>query len=323
MMPRQTKFGVLLPHFSEHCSREKIISTAKKADELGLDSAWVRDHVFIPPEQRDHGGIREDLFTEPLLTLNSVGTVTDNLTLGSAILWPCRHPIKLAQNIGTLTYMTDKDMIMGMGIGRFPQEFEALDLPFDKRPELITENYEILNRLFNETDVSYEGELHNFENVTIHPRPESEVPLWYGGFSKIAIRRAIDIADGILPGRCTFTEFEAKMDFLSNLEEEHNRDLSVGMVPAISVAESTEEAEAKLNIHKLVEEADKYGDFDYDTKEDIEGYYIAGTPDEAAAQIQRFVDMGLEHVVLDMRHAYDEVEEMMTLIADEVIPQVD
>jgi alkanesulfonate monooxygenase SsuD/methylene tetrahydromethanopterin reductase-like flavin-dependent oxidoreductase (luciferase family) len=323
MMASQTKFGVLLPHFSKHCSRERIIGTAKKADELGLDSAWVRDHVFIPPEQRDHGGIKEDLFTEPLLTLSSIGTVTNDLTLGTAILWPCRHPIKLAQNVGTLSYMTDSDIVLGMGIGRFPQEFEALDLPFDRRPELITENYEILNRLFNETDVDFEGELYEFEDVTIHPRPDSEVPLWYGGFSKIAIRRAIDIADGILPGRCTFTEFEAKMEFLSELEKEHDRELSVGMVPVISVAETTEQAEAKLNIPKLVEEASKYGDFEYETKEDIEGYYIAGTPDETAAQIQRFVDMGLEHVVLDMRHAFDEVEEMMTLIADEVIPQVD
>jgi alkanesulfonate monooxygenase SsuD/methylene tetrahydromethanopterin reductase-like flavin-dependent oxidoreductase (luciferase family) len=322
-MVDHTKYGVLLPLFSSSCSREAIVRSAKKAEEVGMDSGWVRDHVFIPPEKRDHGGIQEDLFTEAILTLTSVGTVTENLTLGTAILWPSRHPIKLAQNIGTLTYLTENDVILGMGIGRFPQEFEALDLPFEKRPEMIKENYEILERLFDNQDVDFTGEVYDFEDVTIHPRPESDVPLWYGGFSKIAIRRAVGIADGILPGRATFTEFEHKMEFLSNLEDEHTRDLTVGLVPLISVAETTEEAEAKLNIPKLVDEASKYGDRDYDSKEEIEGYYIAGTPEECADQIQTFVDNGLDHVIFDMRHAFDEIEEMMTLIADEVIPNVD
>ncbi len=322
-MSTSPKFGVILPHFSEDCTKERILNTTIKAEELGFDSVWVRDHVFVPPEHRHHGGIEEDKFTEPLLTLSALSSVTSSITLGTAILIPIRNPIKLAQNLSTLSYLSDDRVIAGMGIGRWQQEFEALGMPFDKRPQLIKENYEVLNRLFLESDVDHDGEIFQFENVTINPQPETKVPLWYGGFSKIAMNRAVRIADGILPGRVPISEFEKKMNYLHGLEEEHDADLSVGLVPPFSVADSTAEAEAGLNIPSLVEEADAYMAGDYETKEDIRGYYIAGEPEDCAAQIQEFVDSGLDHVILDMRHAFEDIEELMEIAADSVIPLVE
>ncbi len=322
-MSKDPKFGVILPHFSEDCTKERIIDTTLKAEQLGFDSVWVRDHVFVPPEHRHHGGIEEDKFTEPLPTLSALSSVTSSITLGTAILIPIRNPIKLAQNLSTLSYLSDDRVIAGMGIGRWKQEFEALNMPFDKRPQLIKENYEVLNRLFQESDVEHEGEIFQFENVTINPQPETKIPLWYGGFSKIAMNRAVRIADGILPGRVPISEFEMKMDYLHDLEEEHDHELDVGLVPPFSVADSREEAEAGFNIPSLVDEADSYMAGDYNTKEDIRGYYIAGDTEECAAQIQEFVDSGLDHVILDMRHAFEDIEQLMETTADSVIPLID
>lgn len=77
------KFGLLLPHFGEHASREQLVGRAKTIEEMGFDSVWVRDHLVFSP----HGMESDDpTFFEPLLTLAAVGAVTERIRLGTAVL---------------------------------------------------------------------------------------------------------------------------------------------------------------------------------------------------------------------------------------------
>lgn len=321
-MASETKFGVLLPHFSKECDRGTAIEAGIEAERLGFDSVWVRDHVFIPPEDKDHGGITEDTFLEPLLTLSALSSVTEEIDLGTAILWPCRHPIKLAQNVGTLSFLSDERVHLGFGPGRHKHEFDALDIPYGKRPQLIEENFEVVRRLLTETDVSHDGELYEFEDVTINPRPAEEVPIWYGGGSVTSVRRAARIADGWLPGRLLLSDFERKMELLREEEANHGRDISVGFVPLVSVDETTAAAEERLNFPLLIQDVNKYTNSDYTDKEEIRGYFIAGTPEECAAQLQGYLDAGMDYVVFDYRHSFEDVDEQMRLTAEGILPRL-
>lgn len=322
-MASDPSFGVLLPHFGPHCSVERLTETAVNAEALGFDHVWVRDLLYVPPSKRDHGGIDEGLILEPNLTLAALSSITDEITLGTAVVWPKLHPLNLSQQFGTLSYLSGGRVVCGIGAGAFREPFDALDLPFDERPQLVRETVEILRRTFEETDVDYHGELFEFENVTIDPRPVDDVPIWYGGVSFNSVRRAVDYCDGWFPGRITYDKFEDKMDLLGDLEAEHERSIDVGCIPIVSVAENSDDALDRIDMEGLVEDANTILEADYQSKADIDGYYVAGDPDECAEQIQRFVDLGADHVVLDMRQAFDDVEEMMDLAANDVKPRVE
>lgn len=322
-MSSDTKFGVLLPHFGPHASVDRLTETAVTAEELGYDHVWVRDLLYVPPSKRDHGGVDEGLILEPNLTLAALSTITSEIALGTAVVWPKLHPLNLSQQFGTLSYLSGGRVVCGIGAGAFREPFDALGLPFDERPQLVRETVEILRRTFTETDVDYSGEHFEFENVTIEPRPVDDVPIWYGGVSFNSVQRAALYCDGWFPGRITYEKFEEKLELLRDLESERDDTLDVGCIPMVSVVENTADAVDKIDAEALVDDANAILDADYRSKEELDGYYVAGDPDECAEQIQRFVDLGADHVVLDMRQAFDDIEEMLELAATEVVPQVD
>ena len=94
------KYGLLLPHFGEEADRDKLLDGARRAEELGFDSVWVRDHLIFEP----HGEMEKPdrTFYEPLTTLTAIGAVTRRLQLGTGSLIPYRHPLQLALQVGTM-----------------------------------------------------------------------------------------------------------------------------------------------------------------------------------------------------------------------------
>ncbi|MBI1993943.1 MAG: LLM class flavin-dependent oxidoreductase [Deltaproteobacteria bacterium] len=121
-MATKLKFGLLLPHFCEYGSAERCIEGSKKAEAYGFDSVWVRDHLVFEP----HGMEGEDnTHIEGLLILAAVATVCKKLTLGTGTMISHRHPIHLAQSMAGLSTLCDSKIIMGLGLGTFPHEFEA------------------------------------------------------------------------------------------------------------------------------------------------------------------------------------------------------
>jgi probable F420-dependent oxidoreductase len=310
----------MLPHFGPKCDREFIVETAKRAEELGFDSVWVRDHLYVPPEHQEHGGIVEQRLVEALQTLTHVAAVTDELTLATGSLNPHRHPLKLSQCLGTLDYLSTADVICTIGAGTFKGEFDAVDIPFGERGNLVEENLEILRQTFRETTVDYDGEYYSFENVTLDPRPGDSIPLWYGGLSPFAVRRAVEYADGWFPGRMTFEKLDQRLAQLRQLETEHGRSLDLGYLTIYSVAADTDTALSHLNADELVQDINTILRTDHETLEDIEGSYIAGDPETCIEGIRALVDRGFEHIVLDMRNSFDQLDAMMELTATEVLP---
>lgn len=322
-MPAEMAFGLLLPHFGGDASRERILSTSTLAEELGFDSLWARDHLVYRP----HGFEDTDrTFVDAFVTLTAAGTATD-LSLGTAVTLPHRHPLHLAQLYATLDFMVEGNVIAGFGLGGVQHEFPIVGLPFEDREGLHRENVEIMKRAWA-GEADYNGEYYAFEDADQHPRPD-HLPIWAGGSAPASVRRAFDYCDGWLPGRINMPSLKAGLASLRKRAEEAGRpEPPVGTVQLTAIAEDSEDAWARVDVEGVLETArsktfwKKPPSGRFETVEDLDGVFAAGTPEDIALEVRRYQALGIRHLIFDLRWQFDEVERCVELLGDEVLPSV-
>jgi alkanesulfonate monooxygenase SsuD/methylene tetrahydromethanopterin reductase-like flavin-dependent oxidoreductase (luciferase family) len=319
------KFGLLLPHFGEHASRENVIEGAILAEKVGFDSVWVRDHLVFEP----HGEMEnpDRTFYDALTTLTAIGAVTDHIELGTGSLIPFRHPLVTALMVGTMTQLFGPRVILGFGAGTFDHEFEAIEWGERDRVELVRSNAEILRRVFTENDVDYSDGNFRFSNVTIEPKPVGgRVPFWYCGATPRSARLAVEFCDGWMPGRISMATLAKRVQTMRELSAEQGKQMpTVAVIPPTSIEASREEALKHVNIPGLLTWANKAkyavrppsGTFE--TVDDLSGQLIVGSPQEAIAELERFAETGVEHLVFDFRFKFDRWMEQIELLGAEVI----
>lgn len=322
------KFGLLLPHFGEHASKDKLLEGSKLAEDVGFDSVWVRDHLVFEP----HGEMEKPnrTFYDALTTLTAIGAVTNRIELGTGSLIPFRHPLVTALMAGTMTQLLGPRLILGFGAGTFDHEFEAIGWGDYDRVELVRSNAEILKRVFSENDVEYSDDFFSFKDVTIEPKPVGgRIPFWYCGGTPRSARLAVEFCDGWMPGRISLGTMAKRVETMRELSAEQNRAMpTVAVIPPTSIEETREEALKHVNIPGLLAWANKAkftvkppsGQFE--TVEDLEGQLIVGSPDEAVAEIQKFKDLGTEHLVFDFRFKFDRFFDQIELLGKEVLPKL-
>lgn len=322
------KFGLLLPHFGEEASKEKLLEGSKLAESFGFDSVWVRDHLVFEP----HGEMEKPnrTFYDALTTLTAIGAVTDKIELGTGSLIPFRHPLVTALMAGTMTQLLGPRLILGFGAGTFDHEFDAIGWGDLDRVEMVRSNAEILKRVFTENDVTYDDGIFSFENVTIEPKPVGgRIPFWYCGATPRSARLAAEFADGWMPGRTGLLTMEKRIQTMREMTDENGRPMpTIAVIPPTSIEDTREEALKHVNIPGLLAWANKAkfavkppsGSFE--TVEDLEGQLIVGSPDEAVEQIKRFEEVGTEHLVFDFRFKFDRFFEQIELLGTEVLPKL-
>jgi alkanesulfonate monooxygenase SsuD/methylene tetrahydromethanopterin reductase-like flavin-dependent oxidoreductase (luciferase family) len=323
-----TKYGLLLPHFGEEADRDKLLEGSKRAEELGFDSVWVRDHLVFEP----HGEMEKPnrTFYDALTTLTAIGAVTKTIELGTGSLIPFRHPLVTALMAGTITQLVGPRLILGFGAGTFDHEFEAIGLGDADRVELVRSNAEIFRKVFTENDVSYKDEYFRFDNVTIEPKPVGgPVPFWYCGGTPRSARLAVEFCDGWMPGRISMLTLQKRIETIEQLSAEAGRSRpTIAVIPPTSIERSREEALKDVNIPGLLAWANKAkfavkppsGTFE--TVDDLEGQLIAGNPDEAVEACRKFEAAGVEHLVFDFRFKFDKWFDQIELLGSEVLPKL-
>jgi alkanesulfonate monooxygenase SsuD/methylene tetrahydromethanopterin reductase-like flavin-dependent oxidoreductase (luciferase family) len=323
------KFGLLLPHFGEHASARNLLEGSKRAEELGFDSVWVRDHLVFEPHGEMEKPNRE--FYDALTTLTAIGAVTERIQLGTGSLIPFRHPLVTALMAGTMSQLLGPDrLILGFGAGTFDHEFEAIDWGHFDRVEMVRSNAEILKRVFTENDVTYSDDIFSFENVSIEPKPlGGRVPFWYCGATPRSARLAVEFCDGWMPGRISLATMAKRIDTMKELAASTGKTMpTVAVIPPTSIESTREEALKHVNIPGLLAWANKAkfavkppsGTFE--TVEDLEGQLIVGSPDEAVEEIRKFEALGVEHLVFDFRFKFDKWFEQIELLGTEVLPKL-
>jgi alkanesulfonate monooxygenase SsuD/methylene tetrahydromethanopterin reductase-like flavin-dependent oxidoreductase (luciferase family) len=322
------KFGLLLPHFGEHASRRNLLEGSQRAEALGFDSVWVRDHLGFEP----HGEMEKPnrTFYDALTTLTAIGAVTERIELGTGSLIPFRHPLLTALMAGTITQLVGPRLILGFGAGTFDHEFDAIEWGGRDRVEMVRSNAEILRRVFTENEVSYSDDSFRFNDVSIEPKPVGgRIPFWYCGATPRSARLAVEFCDGWMPGRIGLATMAKRIQTMKDLSAEQGKPLpTIAVIPPTSIESSREEALRDVNIPGLLAWANKAkfsvkppsGSFE--TVDDLAGQLIAGNPEEAIAQIKEFIALGVEHLVFDFRFKFDRWFEQIELLGTEVLPKL-
>jgi alkanesulfonate monooxygenase SsuD/methylene tetrahydromethanopterin reductase-like flavin-dependent oxidoreductase (luciferase family) len=240
-----------------------------------------------------------------------------------------RHPIHLAQAFAALSQISRGRIIMGIGLGGFPHEFAAAGYPtgIAERAELVRSNVEICRRLWTGERVTFKNEYFDFSDVALKPTPLRPIPIWYGGGTPAACRRAVEYCDGWMPARTTLATFERLVTYIRELCQRAGKPMiSAAVMPFTSVAANRATALAPINIGALIAEANKFSTWVkpsngvFSTLDDIRGFVLAGTPADIAREAQAYEAAGADLIVFDLRFRYSDWLEQIEFLGKEVLP---
>ena len=174
-------FGLRLPSFAlgeRTATLAEMGAYLRRAEDLGFETAMLIDHLLIaPPAYRA-------TWLEPIALLSALAGVTRTIRLGTMVLvLPFRDPVAFAKEWATLDVLSGGRSVLGVGVGWYEKEFEALGIPYRERGRRMNEMLEAVTALWSGDDVSYEGEFYRFANLTIEPKPvqRPHPPIWIGG----------------------------------------------------------------------------------------------------------------------------------------------
>jgi len=177
----------------------------REAEARGIASLWVSDHVVFPRSKSgDYPGGRfphapDTPYLEPVAVLAAAAVVTEKARLGSSVfILGHRHPIVMAKMLTTIDALSNGRLICGVGVGWWEEELTALGVPFKQRGRHADEILKIFKTLWTSDHPTFAGEFFQFGDLGFQPKPvqKPHPPIWVGGNSERAIRRAVELGDG-------------------------------------------------------------------------------------------------------------------------------
>jgi probable F420-dependent oxidoreductase len=198
------QLGAVFPQMEIGADRGGVAAFAQAAQELGYRHLTAYDHV-VGADREAHPGFDRpydatDMFHEPLVLFGYLAGVAPGLELVTGVLVaPQRQTALVAKQAAEVDVLTGGRLRLGLGIGWNDVEYEALGEDFHVRGRRLDEQIELLRRLWAEPVVAFEGRFDRVTAAGIHPRPvDGGIPIWIGGTSERALRRAARLADGFL-----------------------------------------------------------------------------------------------------------------------------
>jgi len=179
---------------------QALVDLACRAEELGIDSVWVHDHVFNVGHVFDRIGGKP--YYEPLTLLSFVAARTRRVRLGTSVLvLPYHNPVRLAKAAATLDVLSGGRLIMGVGVGLIEKEIRAMGSPYAERGAFTDESIAVMRALWTQDEPRFDGKFSRFEGMKFSPKPAQKpsIPIVIGGVSRPAIRRAARLGDGWQP----------------------------------------------------------------------------------------------------------------------------
>jgi probable F420-dependent oxidoreductase len=308
------RIGVSLPNVGLDHGKEMVLPVAEAAERLGFDSVWAAHHVTLPYERASrypygHSGTEVAMspgmqWLDPLVTLSMVAAITDRVRLGTSVLvLPYRNPVNLAAEAAALDVLSDGRFVLGVGAGWMKEEFRALGIDPSERGPRTDEHIEVLRTLWREDPASFNGRFTRFEGIVLAttPRTEGGPPVWVGGNTDVALRRALRLGDGwhgfeVYPG-----DMPGIREGLERAAEEVGRDpaalaLSVvrGLIPP------GREEESFIPERRM----------------------LGGSAEAIVEELGRYAEQGVEDVVIQVSLLAPLVPEALEWTAAEVLPNL-
>jgi len=196
------KFGVVFPQIEVSHDPDALPSIATAVEQLGYHSLLFYDHVVGADHADREPSLTgpytyRDPFHDPFVALGFAAAITTRIELATGVLiLPQRQTVLVAQQAADVDLLSHGRLRLGVGTGWNWVEYHALGQDFASRGRRITEQAQLLRRLWSEPLVSFEGEFDHIERGCINPRPRRMIPMWFGGFGDAAFRRASRLGDG-------------------------------------------------------------------------------------------------------------------------------
>ncbi|MER5767611.1 LLM class F420-dependent oxidoreductase [Streptomyces sp. NPDC001985] len=198
-LPVQSQSTLCAEPWEAAAGAADLAEVARTADRTGFAYVAVCDHVAVP---RRLAGAMSTVWYDPVATLSFLAGITGRVRLLSHVaVVGLRHPLVTAKQYATLDHLSGGRLILGVGAGHVAEEFAALGADFDGRGGLLDETIDALRAALGPEEFpEFSGERFSFSGLGQRPRPaQPRVPVWVGGSSPAALRRAALRGDGWLP----------------------------------------------------------------------------------------------------------------------------
>lgn len=210
-----------------------LAAMAKAADEAGFDAVALSDHVVHPKEIQTpypytaDGSTRWEPFTDwpdPWVAAGALLAVTERVrVITSVFVLPARNPFLVAKALATASVLSGGRVVLGVGAGWMRDEFELLEQSFERRGARMNEMMDVVRTLWQGGWVEHHGEFYDFPPLEMSPVPEEPIPIFVGGISKPALRRAATRGDGWISDLHSTAELETYVRTLTELRADSPR----------------------------------------------------------------------------------------------------
>lgn len=319
---------------AEQFGPRELVELGVRAEEVGLDSVWISDHL---QPWRHEGGHAPNA----LAAMAAIGERTERVVLGTSVLTPTfrYNPAVLAQQFATLTLLNPGRVVLGVGTGEALNEISVglAEWPeFKERWARLRESVRLMRELWAGERVTFDGDYYRTVDATIYDRPEGGVPIWVAAGGPQMAKYAGRVGDGFI---CTSGKgMDLYTDKLLPAVEEglaasdSRRDFTRMIEIKLSYAPTREEALencrfwAPLSLsaeqkHQLDDPMEMAAAADALPIEQVASRWIvATTPDEVVDAVRPYVEAGFDHLVFH-GPGHDQ-EQFLTSFADEVLPGV-
>ncbi len=308
------RIGVSLPNVGLDHGKETLLPVAQAAERLGFDSVWAAHHVVLPYERKSEYPYQRSgtevamspgmQWLDPVVTLSMIAGVTDRVRLGTSVfVLPYRDPVTLAAELAALDVLSEGRLVFGVGVGWMREEFDAIGIPPAQRGARTDEHLQAMKILWSEDPASFEGRFTSFDNVVLAttPRTEGGPPIWIGGNTDPALRRALRFGSGWHGFEVFPEEVPQVRERLAALAGEVGRDpdeleLSVarGLMPP------GREDESFITDRRI----------------------LGGSAEQIVDELGRYMDAGVEMVLIQVSLLAPLVPEALEWVAAEVLPKL-
>jgi probable F420-dependent oxidoreductase len=240
MMEVGLNFGLSLSEFSP----EQMIRIAREAERLGYESLWCGDHLILPPEIPLRDTSEPDkpvsrvtpsettrvLFQprapmpDVLTVFSHMAAVTSRLVLGTDVyVLALRNPMVVARQAATVDWLSGGRLMLGVGLGWIPGEYEAAGIPWSERAGRTEESIEVMRSLWTEEETSHTGRYFEFGRSLFWPKPARPggPPILIGGESAAALERAARLGDGWCARYQSPDSLRARLKSIGDMRAQH------------------------------------------------------------------------------------------------------
>ena len=263
--------------------RTALLDFIDLCESWDIDSVWVSDRIAAPRPTLD-----------PVVFMAYLASRMRNMKFGtSALVLPTRHPVVLAKQLATLDFLCKGRLLLVVGIGGDDsRDFEATGVRKEERGKRGDEAIVLMKKLWTEEQVTYQGQFHSVRDLTLLPRPYQKggPPVWVGGRSKAAFRRAGRLADGWLVSSVTPSEVAAGIEAIRSHAAEVGREIPEDHYGVLVPYVFATTAKKRLKIAGP----------SIRRRQDIppSDYSALGTPDQVRSRIQEYIDAGATKFVM-------------------------